>query len=281
MTDQKALNRNNVVGDFARFERTKRTMDEIVADALKTRRVGPDLRSRPSEEIIQVAGFSLVRYHLGSPEHLRDLERLDAPYYTNEGVETAVFGILDGEGNPNVVFDVLNDGNGPHISFAHISTNPTVHDEAVVEFLRHLDVPASWRAGADLALSESFNARIDESGIWQLTPERHLIMVSFERHCFGTKPALKETVDVLVLPSPEYDLNDADETGAYWAADHYRGIAWDELNRLPQARGRPGFSSWLHAEGAPQMIKVLDSRIDGEIRRLDDAALQAPATPAS
>ena len=268
--DDLSVNRHGLVGDFAAFAPKRLTAEEL-RNLLMLKTKG---QARPPVVLVRSGEYSLVRYHLGSDELRRDLEAVGAGDWSIDGdrsMMTAVFGILEGRGDARVILDVIDDPQegGPKLSFVFASAEKGLPSEVVLEFLSHLDVPANWQVGADLQLADLFDVYWnDENGGWEMRAERNLVKVTFVRHCFGTTPEMTEAVDVFVLPSPKHDLADPDEERAYLAQGYYRTVAWEELARMSRGN-RPGFSSWLHGEEAPRMVKVLNTSLDGEIARLN------------
>ncbi|MFC4236491.1 hypothetical protein ACFOY8_14900 [Thalassospira xianhensis] len=266
-------NRNGAIGDFSDFAPQKLSVDDIVAKSLGK----PGFSEpRPPRTVLDIdSSYSLVRYHLGSDELRNDLEaaRLDHSVSYDRAPLTALFGIKDSKGNLEALFDVIDDSKdgGPKIAYWYAAQEQSVPNDVVVSCLTYLDVPASWRAGADAKLAYLFDVYWDtENGGWEVRDARHLVKVSFVRQCFATRPILTETVDVFVLPSPKYLLDDPDREKAYWAKDYYREAGWAELDRLSPSL-RPGFSSWtIAAASPPQMVKVVNSALDEDIARLTE-----------
>lgn len=264
-----ATNRNGVVGAYGDFAPEKRTMSEIVAHIVE-RKKNPDAPiAKSSVEVARSGGFSLVRYRLGSDELLRDLAAAGGGHHsTSEHADIRAFlGVLDAQGRPQLLLDIIDDGDGPQISFAIPIPDATLPADVALSFLEHIDVPASWRCGADSQLADLFDAQWIKGMGWELQEPRHLVKVEFERICFATKPAMREAVDVFLVPWPGQDIADPDPDKAYWARDFYRGRAWGEFENLPQSGGvRPGFSSWLNS-GEPVLVKVLNASLDKDIAR--------------
>lgn len=269
-----SVNRHGLVGDFATFAPKRLTAEDLRTRLLlKTRG-----QLRASVALARAGEYSLVRYHLGSNELRQHLESVGAGDWSIDGdrsMMTAVFGVLDACGEPGVILDVIDDpqDGGPRLSFVFAAAGREIPPEVILQCLSRLDVPA--RAGADLQLAALFDVYWSEAaGGWEMRAERNLVKVTFVRHCFGTTPKLTEAVDVFVLPSPKHDLSNSDADKAYLAQGYYRTVAWEELERMPRG-DRPGFSSWLHAEEAPRIVKVLDTSLDNEIARLNGQSADA------
>jgi hypothetical protein len=262
-------NRNGLVGEYAEFAPRRRTMAEFI-EMTRSRAGGSPLPvERQSRNVGERDGYVLVRYRLGSDELTRDLDAVGgAGFSTSDYPDMAAFfGILDEAGKPQVVLNVIDDG-GLAISFVFAAEDAAVPSEVVHDFLDRLDVPAAWNAGADNDLANRFDLRWDDATGWVRQEPRHLVKVEFERVCFGTRPVLREAVDVFLMPDPAYDMADPNDERAYWAKDFYRETAWGEFHRLPQSEGvRPGFSSWM-TKGEPHLVKVLDQCLDQDIARL-------------
>lgn len=275
-------NRNGLIGAHAEFAPLKRTMSEIVS-LIAERKRNPDAPvERVSTEVARIEGFSLVRYRLGSEEVQRDFAAGgNPPHSTSDHADIrAIFGVLDGEGHPQLLLDIIEDGDGPQISFAIPIPGTTLPADVALQVLDRIDVPASWRCGADATLADRYDARWAADGGWERQEPRHLVKVEFERICFATRPAMREAVDVFMLPHPGQDIADPDPDKAYWAKDFYRHAAWDEFARLPQSEGaRAGFSSWM-SSGEPAIVKVLNTSLDREIARLEQDA-PSDETPAA
>jgi hypothetical protein len=277
----RATNRNGLVGNYADFAPRRRTMAEFIAMARSETAGERFTVERQSREVGDRDGYAFVRYRLGSDELSRDLDAVGgAGFSTSDYPDMAAFfGILDGAGKPQLVLNVIDD-DGMAISFVFAAKDATVPSEVVHDLLDRLDVPAAWNAGADNDLAARFDLRWDDAAGWVRQEPRHLVKVEFERICFGTRPVLREAVDVLLLPDPAHDMADPDAERAYWAKHFYRETAWDEFRRLPQSEGvRAGFSSWM-TNGEPQTVKVLNDCLDREIARMtadrDQAAAPSP-----
>lgn len=262
-------NRHGAIGDYAAFSVKPSTLDELVAAALS--RDAKAINERSSTVVAKEGDFLLRRYVLGSDEISRDFQALDQRWFVapERRHYSALFGVIGPDDRPQIVFDVIEeDGEGPKISFVFNAPERTVSNETVAIFLNHLDVPASWRGGADHEIAERFDAYWNkEMGGWEIREPQFLAKVSFARHCFHTRPTLSETVDVFVAP-PECDIEDADTERAYQAKEFCRDAAWEEFQRFPQfGQVRPGFSSWM-TQGDPQLVKVVSDGLDAEIDRL-------------
>lgn len=272
-------NRNGLVGAHAEFAPVKRTMSEIVS-LIAERKRNPDAPvARVSTEVTRLEGYSLVRYRLGSEELQRDLAASgNTPHSTSDHADIrAVFGVLDGDGHPQLVLDVIDDGDGPQISFVISMPDTEIPAEIVLEVLDRIDVPASWRCGADSTLADLYDAHWAVDGGWERQEPRHLVKVEFERTCFATRPTMREAVDVFLVPQAGRDIADPDPDKAYMAKDFYRREAWSEFHDMPRnGEVRGGFSSWT-TTGEPEMVKVLNGALDRDIARQTAAAeLDAP-----
>lgn len=277
-------NRNGLVGAHADFAPVKRSMAEIVS-LIAERKRNPDAPvARVSTEMARIEGYSLVRYRLGSEELQRDLAAGgNTPHSTSDHADIrAVFGVLDGDERPQIVLDIIDDGDGPQITFAIPMPGTELPGEVVLQVLDLIDVPASWRCGADSMLADLYDAHWAANGGWERQEPRHLVKVEFERTCFATRPTMGETIDVFLVPQAGRDIADPDPDKAYMAKDFYRREAWAEFGDMPRSSEvRAGFSSWT-TTGEPVMVKVLNAALDRDIARQTAAAepdAPGPRTP--
>jgi hypothetical protein len=276
------VNRNGLLGEYEAFKPRKRSMEELFALARLGKgepRPAPAIESR---ELARDGGFKLVRYRTGSDELTAALDTTGGERFYPDPEHwqfISYLGVVGPDGKARVVMSVTDDPNDPghEISFLFAGKDHGVPSEAMLHFLRELDVPASWRAGADAGFRDKFDLAWDaDADAWAHVEPVTLVKVSYKRMCFATRPALEETVDVMLLPVEGQDIDDADADKAYWAKDYYRDAGWEELHRADGGRPpRPGFSSWLH-EGDPVKVKVVGNYLDSEIERLREQAARPP-----
>ena len=231
---------------------------------------GRDPVARTSTEVASHGDVALVRYRLGSPEHSRDLAEAGGRAHGGLGAEypmqTAVFGVVDRTRDTTLaVFEVFDEGKGRGLNLSNYFSrgDGKVDPDAMLAFLRLVDVPASYHQGEDMRIAGALDLWYDPAGAaWERRAPIHAVCVGFERTCFGVHPVISEATDVLLPDDPARDMASADEDAAYWAREHYRARAWEALGDLGTPV-RPGFSSWCSA-GEPRRVKVVEARLYDE-----------------
>lgn len=264
------VNRNGVVGDFASFAPERLSMKQIVEKAIAIRDGNSTEPERLSKELFRYGNHSLVRYKLASDELRHDLDAAGLDVCTvDRGHCSVILGVRDLEtGSLDALIDIIDDkgDGGPRIHYVHEREGCHITSETMVAILGFVDVPPSWRAGGDHKLAKRFDAWYDwDTGRWEVREPTMLVSVRFERLCFATAPALRESIDVFLLPEADQDMESPDAEAAYWARDYYRNAAWEHLHKFSQ-EVRAGFSSWSPNE--PQLVKVVGEALKEEIAAL-------------
>ncbi len=267
-------NRHGLVGEFDAFAPRRPGFDEIVSQA-RARRAGTFVEEgRVSREVARAGGYAMVRYRLGTDEFRRDSERVDPDFFvsTDLAPHTAVFGVLDGDGRAQAIVQAYGlSRHGYGVSGLYGAPGRSVGADVMARFLALVDAPPT--PGTDHRASDLFDVRFDADSGWVAQAPRHLVRVTFERVCFDTRPALRETTDVLVPLQPGYDLADPDPEAADAAAHRYKSFGLALVGKGV----RPGFSSWW-AKDAPVVVKVVGDGLDAEIGP-EEAPGEEPAGP--
>ena len=274
-------NRNGAFGDLEAYAPVRLTLEEIIDARRHPKKASGE---RVSTVLFETGGYRLVRYRLGTEEVGADMgvvfpeNRVANWHAADRAAYSALYGVLDETGAPQAVIDVIRD-KLPSIHMVFGAPAADLPSQTMLAILDYLDIPASRRVGADQRIHDLYDARWDKhAGRRTRVPPVHVV-VKFERLCFATSPALRETVDVILAPDPAQDLSSPDADHAYWARDHYRDAAWEHLSKMPQSGARPGFSSWLN-HGDPSLAKVVGDALDREIAELfADVPGEVPGGP--
>lgn len=267
-------NRNGLVGEFLEFAPPRLELDDIVRRSFAKKSGTYVEEGRTSRELASEDGYTLVRYRLGSDEIRRDSEAVAPDFFVSGDLahRTAVFGVLDADGTPQAIlqaYDIAR--HGCRLQGVFGAPGRSVGPLVMARFLALLDARPTH--GTDHRANDLFDVRFDGEAGWVAQEPRHFVKITFERVCFATRPAMRETTDVLVPLQPGFDLDDPDKDKADDAAHRYRSFGM----ALVGGGVRPGFSSW-GATGKPEVVKVVGDALDGEIgppRPLDDG----PAAP--
>lgn len=257
--------RNGHLSRFEEFAPIKRSIDDIVKEAIAYKSGKPYPQEPEPEVVKSFATADLVRYRLNSRRLADDYRAMgdtnSDPYDDAQYAgRMARFGIVDRQSKePIAIFWVLNDTNrkrGFEIAMPSFSKTRKLESEEFLEILQELDVPPSRRNGDDNDFVRHYDIW-HEDGEWVLKEPRYLVVYNFHSTCFALHPVITDTVDVYVPLDPEKPLDgNGDENAAYWNKDHYRDLAhakfWD---MGVHTRGRPGFSSWM-SYGEPKVVKV-------------------------
>ncbi|MCV9964783.1 hypothetical protein OIU34_23100 [Pararhizobium sp. BT-229] len=277
-----SYDRNGHLNRFDEFAPVKRSIDDIVEEAIAYKN-GKPYPEEPEPELIKsFATADLVRYRLNSRRLADAYKAMGDPHTdpyddTSASWRMARFGIVDRERKePIAILRVLNNPNrerGFEIALPSFSKTRKLEPEEFLEILQELDVPPSRRNGEDHDFVRHYDIW-HEDGEWVLKEPRHLVVYNFHSTCFSVHPAITDTVDVYVPLDPDKPLDgNGDENAAYWTKEHYRNLAhakfWD---MGVHTRGRPGFSSWV-GYGDPKVVKVTGASLYQECEPV--AAAQA------
>jgi len=265
-----ATNRNGVIGNFAEFAPERLSIDQVIA-RLKNRGKEEEPEGRTSRHLLDVDGYSLVRYRLNSDEMRADTDALGlGPFAVWPEMYdcTAVFGVIDRRTDKvaAVIKTMGEDDDGPQILFAGKADGVGLPGEIMAAVLNHIDVPASRRNGWDLELAARFDLwRDDATGRWGLREPMEAIVVTFKRSNFQTSPVMSESVDVMVPALSGLDLDDPDAERAEEARNRYIALAWEQFRELKQGSlPRPGFETWMY-EGDPWKTKMVSENLYEEM----------------
>lgn len=266
-------NRNGAIGDFASYAQPKRSMDELIEQAIRKRRgeEDPEPVGRVSTTLLESEGYRLVRYRIGSRELAEDMTAVapetgkEAGWYAGDrSTYTAVFGVVGPDDTVQAAFDVMDHDGKSDIFMAYRAPAATVPNEVVRDFLNHLDVPASWRGGADATIENLFDLNRERgSDEWKSSNPVHVVVMGYERICFAVTPVMREHVDVMLAPEPGQNLSSPDADHVYWAKDFYRNAGFERLHEIA-TDVRPGFSSWM-PKGDPVLAKVVRKGLEREL----------------
>jgi len=213
-------NRNGANGDYAEFAPEKLSREQLIA-RIRNLANPPE---RTSRDLLDVDGFSLVRYRLGSDELRGDCHAVgieDLVTYPTFHDCTAIFGVIDRRRDRAVAIVQGDDERGPEISYAFKTRDADLPNGVMAAVLNHLDVPATWRTGADTEIARTFDLwNVEGTGQWALKAPMAVVVVTFERMCFYADPVLRETADVFMPAEDGRNIADSDENKAYWAKDY-------------------------------------------------------------
>jgi hypothetical protein len=267
-----SYDRNGHLSRFEDFAPQKRTLDEIVNDAIAHK--NGETRVEPEPAVIHsFPTVDLVRYRMNSKRLADDYVAL-GDTNTNPYDEAkcfgwmARFGVLDRRSRqPIAIFWVLNDPNqkrGFQIAAASFSKMVTAHPTEMLAVLHELDVPPGHNSGVNSVIAQKYDLWHEE-GEWIAKEPRHLLVYKFKSTCFAVSPPITDTVDVYVPLDTDLSLDGGgDENAAYEAKERYRSVAhsifWD---MGVHSRGRPGFSSWVSYED-PRVVKATGATLYNE-----------------
>lgn len=266
MTDR---NRNGHLSRFEAFAPIKRSIEEIVDDAIAFKRG----ERAPEPEPTLVASFitaDLVRYRLNS-KALYDayvtMGDKDSDPYDDHGYadRSARFGVIDrASGDPVAMLWVVSNNRDGRFEVCHPSFSKTrsLEQTEMLEVLRELDIPPSRRSGDDGRFARNYDLWY-ENGEWTTKEPRQLAAYEFQSICFATDPVMRDTITVFVPIDPAFPLiGDDGESAGYEATEHYRNLAHQKFWGM-RTSVQKGYSSWM-GYGDPVLVKVTDASLYNE-----------------
>jgi hypothetical protein len=266
MTDH---NRNGHLSRFEDFAPIKHSIDEIVERAIAFKKGDTGVYDEP--EPTAVASFAtadLVRYRLNSARladaYIAMGDKNTNPYDEHGYADRcARFGVIDrASGEPVAMLLVLKNRRADeHYKICHPSFSKTrcLSQAEFLDVLKELDIPPSRRNGEDNDFVREYDLWY-EDGEWIAKGPQSVLAFRFESICFGTHPAIRDSVTVYVPLDPSTPLDGGGEdSAAYNAKEHYRDLAQQKFwaMRYPV---QSGHSSWMSA-GDPIEVKVTDPKI--------------------
>lgn len=275
-----AYNRNDYLDCFDKFAPRKRTMDEVIKEAV-ARKKGEAVPEQPPQVLYQTENLDLVRFHLNS-RSLEGAYKALGDTYTDplntfdDAQDNARFGVMDrASGEPVAILWMMNDrnsGRGFEIPFASFSRTRKANPDEILDILRELDIPP----GHNTDTASSFVQHYDiwhENGEWISKQPRELLVFTFKSTCFAVRPVIEDRIDVFVPIHPDRPLDgNGDENEAYGNREGYRTAAWSRFLDMGVTT-RPGFSSW-GSYGDPRVVKVTEDWLDHTL--LDTSSRSSP-----
>lgn len=269
MADQ---NRNGHLSRFEDFAPVKRSIDDIVNEAIAFKRGDKAVYAEPEPTVVASCETAdLVRYRLNSKRlsdaYLAMGDKHSNPYDEHSYADRcARYGVIDrASGEPVAMLWVTNDHNDEgkfKFSLPSFSKTRSIPQGEFLYLLNELDIPPSRRNGDDQAFARQYDLWYEDGG-WVAKEPRHIAVFQFESICFYTHPPMKDSVSVYVPLDPSIPLDGGgDDNAAYMAKDHYRYLAQSKFWSM-RHEVQPGYSSWM-GFGDPTVVKVTGRNLYNE-----------------
>lgn len=255
---------NGYLREFERFAPRKLSVDDLIERAR-----GFHAAPEPDAAVVvaSLSSCDLVRYRLCSFA----LEMAWSEVSPSEGNLhrdadasglLARFGLVDRETGrcKAVILAAAGQFNRP-AGILEIEAAEGVDNGVLLEGLAELGLPPAKSNGCDHVAAEKWDLWHDGE-TWSVRDPEFAVAVRIERVCFGVRPVVRESVDVVLPLDPRHPL-DGSEDAADLAREHYWGVALDEV-MVTHPEVKPGFSSWMVAE--VRTVKVVDRAIMGHVK---------------